>query len=593
VYFKIQAPHLNGRKASMGIPAANDSSSSTQILSKKYLGEVLVELGFVTQAQVDEAIQQGVVKRMRMGELLLSEQKISEEQLAKALAIQYGLEFVELTDTQLDPNAVKTVPEKVIRNSLILPYKIVGGSLVFAVYDPIQFVKFESFRKTLNMPSIVQVTTKTQLLTAFDRAFADSQSVEKLVAHLAKKQGIQNKIATTGLMAPIADKTNKEPSVEGLCNKVIDHAIADRASDIHVDPSEGRVRVRYRIDGMLHDIHTYPLEVHPTIVSRLKVLAGLDISEKRAAQDGRFLHSNGEKSVDIRISTLPTIRGEKIVLRLLDHEKVKQSFSGIGMATEVAAEVNRLIYKPYGLILVTGPTGSGKSTTLYTLLNQIRNEDKNIITVEDPVEFRFDGVNQVQVNEKAGVSFASVLRNILRQDPDVIMVGEIRDRETADIAVRAALTGHLVISTLHTNDSVSTPTRLLDMGIEPFLLSAALLAVISQRLVRVVCSECRGRTQITESDLSLLGSKALAVGSAIYKPVGCEKCHFSGYRNRLALFELMSVDETIQRLIVERRPQGEITAYLHQNGFINLRQDGIVKIAAGLTTVDEILRATF
>jgi type II secretory ATPase GspE/PulE/Tfp pilus assembly ATPase PilB-like protein len=296
--------------------------------------------------------------------------------------------------------------------------------------------------------------------------------------------------------------------------------------------------------------------------------------------------------VDIRVSTLPTAYGEKLVLRLLDKEKMKGTLSQIGMSPEIESEVQTLLQRPHGIIFITGPTGSGKTTTLYSMLNQINAIEKNIITVEDPIEFKFDVINQVQVNEKAGLSFAGLLRNILRQDPDIVMIGEVRDQETADLAIRAALTGHLVLSTIHTNDAVSTPTRLMDMGIEPFLLASGLSAVLAQRLVRMLCPHCRKKVPLSESDAKILGTKFLIAGTPVFEPVGCEKCLHSGYQNRIALFELMRVDDFVRRAFIERKPESEILEHILNHGFISMRQDGVFKIVAGITSIEEVLKAT-
>ena len=382
------------------------------------------------------------------------------------------------------------------------------------------------------------------------------------------------------------------PSIESLVNKFIERAIHDRASDIHLDPAEEKVRVRFRIDGVLHELYSYPNELHQSVVSRVKVLSHLDISEKRHPQDGAFHHPHGPHPIDVRVSTLPTVFGEKIVLRLLDKSMMRSNLTAFGMSRDMEKEILRLLQRPYGIILLTGPTGSGKTTSLYSMLNQINGLEKNIITVEDPIEFKFDIINQVQVNEKAGLTFAGLLRNILRQDPDVVMIGEVRDQETADLAVRAALTGHLVLSTIHTNDSVSTPTRLIDMGVEPFLLSSGLTAVLAQRLVRVLCTACRRQVPVTEEQIKNLGTGPLKAGDPVFEAVGCDKCLRSGYVNRIALFELMPVDEFVRKAIIDRLPESEIQKHLLEHGFISMRMDGIKKIAAGITSIEEVLKAT-
>ena len=567
---------------------------ANSLTTKKFIGEILVELNWATKSEIEDALVRANAQKVRIGELLVSEKKISDTQLARAIALQYSVEYIALDPKmEISADVMKLMPEKTMRFNLVLPLMVHSGSLRIAVYDPVQFVKLDSFRKAVGMPCVLSVATKAQLEATFDRIFKKTGSVEEIVEHLAKRELAKRPLNTASKSSVTSLRTKvDEPSVEGLVNKIIDRAIEDGASDIHIDPSASRVRVRFRLDGILHEIHTYPIEMHSTVTSRLKVLSELDISEKRNPQDGRFHYAQGERPVDIRVSTLPTVRGEKVVLRILDGEKLRGTLEEIGLSGESASQVQGLLQKPYGIIFITGPTGSGKTTTLYTMLAQINGEEKNILTVEDPVEIKFDVVNQVQVNEKAGLTFSNVLRNILRQDPDVLMIGEVRDRETADIAIRSALTGHLVLSTLHTNDSASTPNRLVDMGIEPYLLSSALLAVISQRLVRILCLGCRARGTITEEDRSVFAGREIPADTIVYSPVGCEKCHFTGYKGRIPIFEILIIDDVIRKLIIERRPEIEITAHLESKGFVSMRDDGVHKVVAGITSVDEILKST-
>ncbi len=527
---------------------------------------------------------------MRLGDVLVSEGVITPADLAKALANQYDLEFIDLEATPLSREASKLLPEKMARNFLLLPLELKNGQVILATYDPIILVRLDNLRTFIKEPIVLKVSTKQQIEKALDKVYTYEQSVDKIVRHLARKSGERKK--STIIQSAIADAKNSTPSIEALVNKFIERATLDRASDVHIDPSEESVRVRIRIDGILHELYQYPQELHASVVSRLKVLAQLDISEKRNPQDGRFQYFSKTHSIDIRVSTLPTVRGEKIVMRLLDKEKMKGNLSQIGMTREVEEQIKSLLERPYGMVFITGPTGSGKTTTLYAMLNQINGVEKNIITVEDPVEYKFDVINQVQVNEKAGLNFAGLLRNILRQDPDVLMIGEVRDQETADIAIRSALTGHLVLSTLHTNDAVSTPNRLVDMGIEPFLISSAMVAVLAQRLVRVLCPHCKQKVELTEEDVQLLGSSALQAGTPVFGPVGCERCLNSGYLNRIAIFELMMIDDQIRRMIIDRKSEVEIMHHLRESGFISMRMDGIYKLVSGLTSVEEVLKAT-
>ena len=566
-------------------------TKATHLASHRKFGDVLLDMKLLTTEEIDAAVARGSIKKMRLGDLLISEGLITPIDLAKVLAAQYELEFLDLDTIALKAELSKIVPEKLARNFLLVPVEFKDGVITLATHDPIQLIKLENLKSRLPGQILLKVSPKSQIESALNRVYTTDQSVDKIVKHLAKRQ-VEKKPPSNVIAGGMANFKDAAPSIESLVNKFIERAIIDRASDIHIDPAEEKVRVRIRIDGILHELYSFPLELQLSVASRIKVLAHLDISEKRHPQDGGFHHPHGPRPIDIRVSTLPTVHGEKIVLRLLDKNKMKGTLAQIGMGSEIVEEIQGLLHRPYGIMLITGPTGSGKTTTLYSMLNQINGIEKNIITVEDPVEYKFDVINQVQVNEKAGLSFADLLRNILRQDPDVVMIGEVRDQETADIAVRAALTGHLVLSTIHTNDAVSTPTRLIDMGIEPFLLTSALSAVLAQRLVRVLCNHCKKKVPLTEEDRRLLGTTALEAGTLVFEPSGCEKCLHSGYQNRIALFELMVVDEFVRRAIIERKPDDEIYKYLAQNGFVNMRQDGVCKIAAGITSVEEVLKAT-
>ncbi len=578
---------MNSDTSNMGSPAEKKSFS---LSTHRKFGEVLHDLKFLNQEQIDSALERSAEKRMRLGDLLLAEGLLSEDQVAQALSAQYEIPYLNLEGVPLDSDLSRHLPERMARNFSLLPVSFEDGVMTLTSHDPIQFLKLENLKSILPGQIELRISPKSQIENAVGRIYNDEHSVDKIVKHLSKKQS--RKKTSLSLTAVVGPYKDSAPSIESLVNKFIGRALMDRASDIHIDPAEEKVRVRGRIDGILHELYSYPPELHQSVASRIKVLSNLDISERRQPQDGGFHHSGGTRPVDIRVSTLPTAYGEKLVLRLLDKEKMKGNLSQIGMSPEIEGEVQTLLQRPHGIIFITGPTGSGKTTTLYSMLNQINAIEKNIITVEDPIEFKFDVINQVQVNEKAGLSFAGLLRNILRQDPDIVMIGEVRDQETADLAIRAALTGHLVLSTIHTNDAVSTPTRLMDMGVEPFLLASGLSAILAQRLVRVLCVHCRKRVPLSEADAKILGTRFLKAGTPVYEPVGCEKCLHSGYQNRIALFELMRVDDVVRRAFIERKPESEILQHLMENGFISMRQDGVAKIVAGITSIEEVLKAT-
>ena len=559
--------------------------------SRKF-GDVLVELNLIQADDLNDAILRGIAKKMRLGDLLVSEGLLSAKDLARTLASQYELDFIDLNQISLSPANAALLPEKIARTFGVLPLESKDGVITLATFDPIQLVKLDNLHKRVNGTIVLKVATQEQIESAMSKVYTDSVSVDRIVQHLSKKQEEKREVIAPSLNLNVSATKDSAPSVESLVNKFIERAVLDRASDIHLDPAEHKVRVRTRIDGVLNEIYTYPLELHPSVVSRLKVLAHLDIAEKRHPQDGGFHHQQGPHPIDIRASTLPTVHGEKVVLRLLDKNKMKGSLSKIGMEPAMEEKIHLLLKRPHGIIFITGPTGSGKTTTLYSMLNLINGVEKNIITVEDPVEYKFDVINQVQVNEKSGLGFAGLLRNILRQDPDVVMIGEVRDQETADLSIRAALTGHLVLTTVHTNDAVSTPTRLIDMGLEPFLISSGLSAVLAQRLVRVLCPHCKIKVTLEAEDIRLLSTAILKVGSEVFGPVGCLECRQSGYQNRIALFELMIVDGYLQRAIIDRHSEAQITEYLLKNAFVSMRQDGVLKIAAGITSVEEVLKAT-
>lgn len=536
---------------------------------RKSLGEILVEAGLLTQEVLEQYLIKQAGRKERLGETLVKEGVINDVDLAKALGTQFHAPFISLDSYEPVPEAVSVLTEKIIRTHQILPLAFKKGTLILALWDPLEAVKVDSLLKMKGVQYQIVVSTPKAVAHAIEKAFKTQQTIEQIV---------------------------KEPadsvSIELLIDKVIERAVQDHSSDIHLEPADEVARIRVRVDGVLQLLDTYPLELHGNVISRLKVLARMDIAEKRNPQDGRFPYTADGKTVDIRISTLPTIKGEKAVMRIIDKSALKGSFSVLGIGEETEKSLNRLLSFPHGIFFITGPTGSGKTTTLYAMLNSINEMGKNIITVEDPVEYQFDMINQVQVHEKAGLSFAGLLRNILRQDPDVLMIGEVRDKETADLAFQAALTGHLVLSTLHTNDAVSTATRLVDIGVEPFLISSALLGVLSQRLVRVLCPHCKEETTVKEEESLLLGRQHLPPGAPIYIKKGCEKCYQTGYRGRISLYELLIPDSFIQKAIVEQKQESEILNYATSKGFKTMRQDGIAKILAGITSVEEVIKAT-
>jgi type IV pilus assembly protein PilB len=568
---------------------ANRALSPEEI---KPLGAIFINMGIMDANAVDAALRRAAAKRERFGELVVNEGLVTEVELAQALANQRGVDYLALTGFTPDATAVKMLPEKVVRRFLILPIEIRDQRLTLAVYNPIDVEMLDLVGRMLNMPIDIKISPKQQLIDAIDGVFKN-RPMDLNVARAPVPPRPSASVGDSSNLRRVAPAAPAEGgSIERLVNKIMERGIAETASDIHIDPAAEDSRVRMRIDGVLHEISRFPQDIHGQVLSRLKVLSGLDIAEKRNAQDGRFAYTAPNVEVDVRISTVPTIRGEKAVMRLLNKRKKSLSLEEVGMDPVLAEKIAILSERPFGVFFVTGPTGSGKTTSLYSMLARMNSVDRNIVTVEDPVEFTFDIINQIQVNERAGITFPTILRSLLRQDPDVMMIGEVRDTETAQIAIQSALTGHLVLSTLHTNGAVSAIPRLLDMKIEPFLLSSSLLAVLAQRLVRKLCTDCKKPNVATEKDSALMGEALLPPGTRIFTPVGCPKCHNSGYKGRVPVFELMEMDETLRTAINVRASETEIMAHLRSVGFRTLREDGARQVWEGNTSVDEVIKAT-
>jgi type IV pilus assembly protein PilB len=519
---------------------------------------------------------------------LLAEGLVSPPQLASARAAQSGFPFVEVADIVVDASVVALVPATLCRRYEVLPIDRRGDTIVIAMTDPGDVMALDDVRASSGLFVSVAVAERAELCAAIDRHYRADGELTSLSSVLAE----ESELGRIPDLATDQQGADDDAPIVRFVNLLISQAIQDLASDIHIEPGEHELRVRYRIDGVLHHMQTAPRAIQSGIISRLKIMADIDIAEKRKAQDGRMSVSHAGRTVDLRVATLPTIHGEKVVLRILDTTN-----TAMGMDELHLRERNLRVYrssytKPYGMILVTGPTGSGKSTTLYTTLHEVARPEINVITVEDPVEYKMDGINQVQVNPKAGLTFASALRSILRSDPDVVLLGEIRDFETAQIAIEAALTGHLVLSTLHTNDAPSAITRLTEMGIEPFLVGSALDCVVAQRLARRLCERCKAPVQHSVEYLVGLdiGYDPTGERPTLFRAVGCSTCSDTGYRGRIALHEVMSVSEDIERLAAQRSPSAEIARVARRQGMSTLRQDGWAKAAAGLISVEEILR---
>ncbi len=550
----------------------------------KQLGDILLEGGLVTPVQMDAAYEEQERVGRALGRVLIDQGVLSESQLVSALATQIGLRFVDLGDIAVDGSAVGRVPGAVCRRHSAIPIGFEDGRLLVAMADPANVFAIDDIRSLTGMDVKPVVATRSDVAAAIDRYYRADSDLDDLTSALGMDEEEED-------LSKVKEIVEDAPIVKYV-NLLITQAIQDRASDIHLEPTESDLRVRFRIDGVLHEVMRSPKAIQSGVISRLKIMADINIAERRVPQDGRLsVNANGKK-IDLRVATLPTVWGEKVVMRILDNSTVRLDLTDLGFAEANYERFSASFTKPYGMILVTGPTGSGKSTTLYATLNIVSRPEVNVITVEDPVEYRLPNINQVQTNVKAGLTFASALRSILRSDPDIVLIGEIRDHETAQIAIEAALTGHLVLSTLHTNDAPSAVTRLTEMGIEPFLVGSALDAVLAQRLARRLCSKCKESYTPTQEALVQArfpweDGKDLPT---LYRPVGCTACSKTGYKGRLALHEVMVVSEEIERLAVERAPATTIEHVAREQGMRTLREDGLDKVLGGVTSLDEILR---
>lgn len=506
---------------------------------------------------------------------------------ARARATLAGLPYLELLNYPIDRSAIGLVTAAICRRHEVLPIAFNKGRLVLAMADPGNVVALDDVRASSRMQVEAVGVDRTDLLAAIDRLLRADDELSDLTTALLEKNGPQES-SDFGLSETLED----DAPIVRFVNLLVSQAIQDHASDIHIEPDEHDVRVRYRIDGVLHEMQTAPKSIQSGVISRLKIMSEIDIAERRKPQDGRMSVRHGGRKIDLRVATLPTVWGEKIVMRILDNPNSTLDVRDLALLDRNFKAYEKSYTKPYGMILITGPTGSGKSTTLYTTLGAVSRPEINVITVEDPVEYRMKGINQVQVNPKAGLTFASALRSILRSDPDVVLIGEIRDHETAQIAVEASLTGHLVLSTLHTNDAPSAITRLTEMDIEPFLVGSALDSVMAQRLTRRLCLHCKKPVEHSSEYLASLrfAFDPEQMPPTIYRPVGCPSCSNTGYRGRIAVHEIMTVTEEIERLAVSRASSAEIGRVAREQGMITLREDGWAKVRMGLTSVEEILR---
>jgi len=549
------------------------------------LTEVLVVRGLLPVDAIDR-ISGGSDDEARIREYI-ADGVVSPVQVATARAAQLGLAFVELAEKTADPIAVGLVPSALCRRHAVLPLVIEQGRLVLAMSDPNDVLALDDVRAAAAMPIRPVVAEHVDLLAAIDRFYRNDGELNDLTTTFESESRDSHSDDSDA-----EDGGEDDAPIVRFVNLLVSQAIKDNASDIHIEPGEDELRVRYRIDGVLHEVQRAPRNIQAGVISRLKIMSEINIAERRRPQDGRMSIRHGGRQIDLRVATLPTVHGEKVVMRILDNSNTKRAMTDLQLLDRNLEVFKNSYTKPYGMILVTGPTGSGKSTTLYTTLHAVSTPEINVITVEDPVEYRMEGINQVQVNPKAGLTFASALRSILRSDPDVVLLGEIRDKETAQIAIEASLTGHLVLSTLHTNDAPSAVTRLIEMDIEPFLVGSALDCVVAQRLARRLCEKCKEEYKVDDERLASLNFPGVGLANQmpIFRPVGCTACSGTGYRGRLALHEVMAVSEQIERLAVKRSSSAEIMRTAVEEGMITLRQDGWAKVRLGFTSIDEVLR---
>ena len=571
---------------------------------KKLIGEILLGKGLITQEQLDEALNVQKNTTEQIGRILTDLGHANERDVLRAHAEQLGIPFLELDQTSVDEDVAKAIPQSVVQRYNAVPIRRSGNRLTVAMSDPSNVFALDDIRLITGYeidPILATAEDISALLDDTEGASGGGQeelqtALDALDGGLGAALGDELDISAAGTEEDVdrAQVMEEEAPIIRVVNVVIQQAIKDRASDIHVEPDRRGVRIRYRIDGVLHEVMRVPKYVHAPLVSRIKIMADMNIAERRIPQDGRIHIRHEGKDYDLRVSSLPTVFGEKVVMRILDQSSVLIGLNKLGMLGETQAQLESVIVQPNGMILSTGPTGSGKTTTQYSILNKINSVEKNILTIEDPVEYQLPGLSQVHVNRKAGLTFASAMRSFLRQDPDIIMVGEIRDLETAETAVQASLTGHLVLSTLHTNDAPSAITRLMDMGVEPFLIASSIVGILAQRLARRICQNCKEPYKPPAEALHRVGFNVDDMENVVfYRGRGCKQCRHTGYRGRNGIFEMLLVNEEVADLTVKRAPLSEIRAAALAGGMKTLKMDGFQKVLEGMTTVEEIMRVIF
>lgn len=562
-------------------------SDAAVALAQKKIGELLVEAGLLTPEQLEPAIVEARQLGKRLGDYLVEQRLVTAEDLAMAISLQLNLPVIDLKRHTVQPQALQLVPEEYARQHELIPIDIAGDALVVVMADPGNIQVMEDLRARAKMAIQPAVGIPSDIREAINRNYRASGEIEAQVSQVAPP--VTELTVQEALTPDIVAQTPIVRTVDLL----IAQAVRDRASDIHLEPQERHLRVRYRIDGMLHEVQTLPLSVHPQLVSRIKVLAGMNIAERRRPQDGQFSTQIEGKDVDFRVATSDSAHGEMMALRVLDKSLSLFALTDLGFLPEALERYSRMLPTPFGMILVGGPTGCGKTTTLYASVNQLDRRGRNIVTIEDPIEYQFEDINQIQVNPQADITFASGLRSIMRLDPDVILVGEVRDGETARMATQAALTGHLVLSSIHANDAVGVLFRLLDLGVEPFLISSGLVGVVSQRMVRRVCPHCRSLSEAPAEEQLAYEEELGERRHEFYYGAGCNFCANTGYLGRTGVFEVVVLSEELRRLLLGGASSSELKAHAVNEGMITMRRDGMLKVQEDVTTPHEVIRAVF
>ena len=551
--------------------------------SKKRLGEILISEGLIVDEQLSLALDIQKKTEEKLGDILVTQGMVSYDEILYAIKRQLNIALIDLDEIHIKQEVIRILPEKLARKYTAVPVRVDNGQLIVAMSDPSNYFAIDDIRLATGYAVKPAIASQDQVQRNIEKYY-DKEKAQK-AAEVFQRSVVMSRNQAEKLESEL----NQDAPIIQFINTVLENAIIYKASDVHIEPEDEEIRVRYRVDGFLEEILRSDIQILEPVVSIIKIMSNMNISEKRIPQDGRFLYRASGKYVDMRVSVVPTIYGEKVVIRLLNKEDALLELSRLGFKEKEEEIIKRTIRKPYGIVLMCGPTGSGKTTTLYSFIKEVNDVKKNIVTIEDPVEYNLDGVNQMQVNNKIGFTFADGLRSILRQDPDIVLVGEIRDMETAEISIRAALTGHLVFSTIHTNNAASTISRLKDMNIQPYLLASTLAGVISQRLVRKVCPVCSTEDQASAHEKKILG---VTEDVRIRKAVGCPSCGMKGYRGRIAIFEVLEVDDEIKRLIVEDASDLEIDEYARKTGMQSLKESCVSKVLAGETTIEELIRTT-